>query len=112
MAYNSKGLNQREYLGFKETTYTQVSATLTGTGQNIAAYPALLGEIFCSSTTALTLAVYDKASQGTSTDVIVNTFTPAAATAYIFNVSTKTGLTIVSTGTGQYTVTWKTTESV
>lgn len=78
--------------------YAQLSASTnaikTGYG--------LLGGIFVSSATTLTITIYDNTT-GTGTK-IVDTFTAAAATRYAFDTVFDTGLSIVITGTGSFTL--------
>lgn len=76
---------------------------ITATG-NISAYPCKTVGIFVSTATATpTITVYDSATT-TTTDKIINTFTPTAGTWYTIPVSTSAGLYVVIGGTVTATV--------
>ena len=69
------------------------------TSGNVMAIPCTLLGIFVSSASATpTIAVYDDAATGTSTQA-VDTFTPTGATYYPLNISLAKGANIVFGGT-------------
>ena len=87
--------------GFASQTggYKQISAP-----GNVSAYPAKIVGIFVSAASSTpTITVYDSATT-TTTDKVVYTFTPVAATWYPIPASTSAGLYVVIGGTVSATV--------
>ena len=80
---------------------TQLSATA-----NVAARPAALFGIFCSSSTSGTATVYDSATTGTSKK-IVDTFNLVAGTWYELPFVADAGIYLVLGGTASVTVGWQ-----
>lgn len=75
----------------------------TSTGGNICAGAAMLGGVFCSSSTSGTLTIYDDASTGTTTKM-VDTFTLVAGQYFPLPFSATNGLNFVIGGTASITV--------
>ena len=78
--------------------YKQITASA-----NIQSYASNLLGVFCSSSTAGTLTVYDDAGTGTTTKV-VDTFTLVAGTFYQLPFGLSKGLYVVIGGTASVTV--------
>lgn len=78
--------------------YKQISATA-----NVSALPANLLGVFCSSSTAGTLTVYDDAATGTSTKA-VDTVSLTAGTWYPLPIGMSKGIYVVLGGTASVTV--------
>jgi hypothetical protein len=80
------------------SAYQQISATT-----QISPQLKRLSGVFCSSSTAGTLTIYDSATSGTST-IIVNTFNLVAGTFYPLPVTADTGFYCVLGGTAAITL--------
>lgn len=79
-------------------TPKQLSATA-----NVCNSDGILGGVFCSSSTAGTLTIYDDAATGTTTK-IVDTFTLVAGTWYPLPLGVANGIYCVVGGTASITV--------
>ncbi len=88
----------------KPVTESQNYNHITSSTQ-ISAKPAAILGIFCASASSTpTITVYDNtAGSGT---ILVNTFTPNAASFYPMPARTKTGLYVAISGTVDCTVFW------
>lgn len=86
-------------------------AHISSTGGNVSAAACTLCRIFVSAASSTpTITVYDDPSTGTTTKLI-DTFTPAAATSYVFGVRAAQGLNVVLGGTVSATVVYDTNSS-
>lgn len=85
--------------------YTYITASA-----NIKPMAGKLKGIFVSAASSTpTIAVYDSAA-ATTTNIILNTFTPAAATSYVLPLDgayAKNGLYVVIGGTVNATIIWE-----
>lgn len=70
---------------------------------NVLSGDGIIGGVFCSSSTAGTLAIYDDAAAGTTTK-IVDTFTLVAGTWYPLPFAVAKGINLVIGGTAQITL--------
>lgn len=77
---------------------SQISASA-----NVCGVPAMIGGVFCSSSTAGTCTIYDDIATGTTTK-IVDTFSLVAGTFYPLPFFAKNGVNVVIGGTAAITV--------
>ncbi|MGH9697968.1 MAG: hypothetical protein ACRD52_00745 [Candidatus Acidiferrales bacterium] len=80
--------------------YTQLSATA-----NVSSNPARLMGVFCSSSSAGTLTVYDSATN-TTINKIVDTFNLTASNFYRLPFQARAGLYVVIGGTASITLSY------
>lgn len=82
-----------------QTQRTAVGYQLSGTGGVAKKGNGTLTSIFCSSTSAGTVAIYDGATTSDTTKPLVPQFSPAAGVNYAFDLMFQVGLNIVVGGT-------------